>query len=426
MQLTRRPPAAATALALAVARLLAVPPAPAAGLDGLSVEQATLVYQEQGRIAVVEPVLQLRLPLPGEQSLGLRYGFDAMSGASPNGLAPATHHQTVTAPSGHTRTTESGDRPTLPFYDQRHAFALDWERPLGRLLKLTGGANASFETDYRSLGASLSAALDLNQRLTTLTLGASFNEDLVEPQGGIQAPLGLERDGTAVASSKAKHIADGLVGVTQVMNRRWLTTVNLGLGKDTGYLTDPYKVISLVDADGLPVMESGERPLMANESRPESRTRSTLYWGNAIHLGRDVLHADLRHYRDDWGVRANTVDLQLWMKPEGLPGWRFRPQLRWSGQGRADFYVHSIGQAAFEADPPRHLSADSRLAGLTSWTAALRVDLPASRWGQLWFKPAWMTQRFALNPSPVGVQADVDLAPDLHVWMFTLGFRTTL
>lgn len=426
MQLTLQPRSATAVLALAVTRLLAAPAASAAGLDGLSVEQATLVYQEQGRIAVVEPVLQLRLPLPGEQSLGLRYGFDAMSGASPNGRAPAVTWQTFTTPSGHTRTTAAGNLPTNEFRDQRHSVALDWERPLGHTLRLTSGANASFETDYRSLGASLSAALDLNQRLTTLTLGASFSEDRVEPKGGIKAPLELDRDAPATASAEAKHIVDGLVGLTQVMNRHWLTTLNLGLGRDGGYLTDPYKVVSLVDGQGQPVMETGNRPLAAGESRPDSRTRSTLYWGNAIHLGRDVLHADLRHYRDDWGVTANTVDLQLWMKPQGLPGWRFRPQLRWSGQGRADFYVHSISQTAFAEGPPRHLSADSRLADMTSWTAALRVDLPASRWGQLWVKPAWMTQRYDLAPAPVGVQADVDLVPDLNVWMLTLGFRTTL
>jgi hypothetical protein len=416
----------AALLGAAVARLLGPQAAQAVDLRGLEVEQATLIYQEQGRIGVVEPVLQLRLPLSGEKKLGLRYGFDAMSGASPNGASPTVTHQTFTSPSGNHYTTASGDLPVRSFRDQRHALALDWEQPLSRTLALSAGLNASFETDYRSLGASLTLRQDLNQRLSTLSVGASISEDELKPKGGLQEGLGSYQDSPTGVSSGAKHIQDALVGWTQIMNRRWLSQVNVGLGWDAGFMSDPYKGVTLVDSQGQPVMVAS-RSRMVNERRPATRARRTLYWGNAVHLGRDVLHADYRLYQDDGGVKAHTVDLQYWWKPQsGMPGLRLRPQLRFSRQSKADCYAHSMLATTFDATQPAYLSSDSRLAANSSWTFSLRLDLPEADWGHVWIKPAYMRQSFNLDPAPVGVQGDIDLVPDLNVWMLTLGIGTRL
>lgn len=418
----------AALLGAAVARLLGTPVAHAVDLGGLQVEQATLVYKEQGRVGVVEPVVQLHLPLPGEKRLGLRCGFDAMSGASPNGATPTVTHQTFTSPSGHRYTTAEGALPVRSFRDQRHALALDWEQPLTRTLGISAGCNASFETDYLSLGASLSLRQDLNQRLSTLTLGASFSEDQVKPDGGLQEGLETYQDAPTGDAAGAKHIQDVLVGWTQVMNRHWLTQVNVGLGWDAGTMSDPYKGITLVDAEGQPVM-SGSRPCMVNERRPATRARRTLFWGNALHMGRDVLHADYRLYQDDGGVQAHTADLSYWWKPQsGMPGLRLRPQLRYSHQSKADYYAHSMLAATFDnpGTRPSHLSSDSRLAANDSWTFSVRLDLPEADWGRVWIKPAYMVQRFTVDPAAVGVQGDIDLVPDLNVWMLTLGLGTRL
>ena len=427
MQLTRASRSRATRvagsaglLALAVGRLLGAPTAAALDVHGITIDQATLIYQEQGRIGVVEPVVALRLPLPGEQSLGLRYGFDAMSGASPNGTTPTITAHTYTSPSGRQYTVAQGELPVRSFRDQRHALGLDWERPLTRALKLSAGLNGSFETDYRSLGASLSFSQDVNQKLTTLSLGLSLSEDRLVPRGGVPLPLGDYQSRVILSDTESKHIRDVLVGVAQVMNRRWLTQLNLGYGRDQGYLTDPYKGVSLLDGQGEPVT-------WVSEGRPGSRTRATLFWGNALHLGRDVVHADYRRYQDNWGVQSNTFTLQYWWKPEaGLPGLRVRPELRVSTQRKADCYAHSMLQSEYEAQAPSTLTADSRLAGMQSVGASLRLDLPAADWGQLWIKPMWMNEHFALFPDAVGAQHSVDLVPDLQVWMVTIGFRTTL
>lgn len=417
----------AALLGAAVARLLGSPVAQAVDLSGLQVEQATLIYKEQGRVGVVEPVVQLHLPLPGERRLGLRYGFDAMSGASPNGAVPAATPQTFTSPSGRSYSTSAGELPVRSFRDQRHALALDWEQPLTRTLGISAGCNASFETDYRSLGASLSLRQDLNQRLSTLTLGASFSEDRVKPDGGLQEGLETYQGAPTGHATGAKHIQDALVGWTQVMNRHWLTQVNVGLGWDAGAMSDPYKGITLVDAQGQP-MQDGSQPRMVNERRPATRARRTLFWGNAVHLGRDVLHADYRLYQDDGGVEAHTMDLNYWWKPQsGKPGLRLRPQLRYSHQSKADYYAHSLLATTWESSSrPSHLSSDSRLAANDSWTFSVRLDLPDTDWGHLWVKPAYMVQRFTVDPAAVGVQGDIDLVPDLNVWMLTLGLGTRL
>ena len=48
-------------------------------------------------------------------------------------------------------------------------------------------------------------------------------------------------------SSDSRNIIDLLFGVTQVIDRSSLFQVNLTLSESDGYMTDPYKIVSLVD-----------------------------------------------------------------------------------------------------------------------------------------------------------------------------------
>ena len=38
--------------------------------------------------------------------------------------------------------------------------------------------------------------------------------------------------------------------MTQVMTRTWLTQLNLSVDRFSGYLNDPYKLVSVMDAGG--------------------------------------------------------------------------------------------------------------------------------------------------------------------------------
>ena len=57
-----------------------------------------------------------------------------------------------------------------------------------------------------------------------------------------------------------KDVFDLVVGVTQVVSRNFLFQVNYSFSDSSGYLNDPYKILSVVDGlTGDPVPVEGER-----------------------------------------------------------------------------------------------------------------------------------------------------------------------
>ncbi len=116
------------------------------------------------------------------------------------------------------------------------------------------------------------------------------------------------------------------------MNRHWLTQVNYGLGRGSGSHNDPYKVLSVVD--GGTGLVTGDR--YVGEARPDSRTRQSLFWQNKIHLTEDVIDVSYRYYRDNWGVRAHTLDARYRYEFGG--GVHIEPHARVYRQGAADFW----------------------------------------------------------------------------------------
>ena len=385
-------------------------------LKDWTVEHATLVYRETNRVNVVEPVLRITRQLPGEQSLSLKAGFDAMSGASPNGMLPTHEQQTFTSPSGNSYTATPGELPQRQFRDERFSLSLDWTRPWARLLTGTAGLNASFETDYTSLGASYSLAWEINDRHTTLNLGLSHNHDTVNPEGNLPRPLKRFDGPRSENSSDTKDLSDLLLGVTQVMNDSWLVQFNLGVGRDSGYLTEPYKGVTRLD-------EEGQLAGGLSESRPEDRLRHTILLRNAYHLGRDVVHLTLRHYADDWGTQGQSLDLKYWWKPDqlfGSEGWILRPHLRLYHQQAADHYHLWV----VEDQLPEYASADPRLGDLDSYTVGMRIDLPSFSWGQAWIKPEFMRQSWSIDSAVPASLQGLDLVPDLDVWMVSFGINT--
>lgn len=419
----------AGALALAVSGALgSLGAARPVRAGGWSVEQSTLIYREAQRVNVVEPVIQLSRLLPGDKRFGLRYTYDSMSGASPNGVAAADRAQTYTSPSGNAYGAAAGEFPQREFRDWRQALALDWEQPIAERTVALLGASASLETDYLSLGASATVKRETASRLGTWSAGLSLSSERVSPEGGFKKPFSAY--GTAsddeIAASDSKIIVDGLVGYSQVLNRHWVADLNLGLGRDAGAMTEPYKGLGVVDAAG------GHRGAVY-ESRPDSRLRTTVDLHNRVHLGRDIVHAGLRWYGDDWGVSALTGELSYWFKPEsffGLEGWTLRPQVRWSRQSAADFFRIALveGRDIDLAGAPlvEHASADFRLDAMTAWTLGLRVEAPlgpASRWN---LKVERYLQSGDGSPDEaVGAQRALDLYPELEVWMATVGWSWT-
>ena len=418
------------ALAAASAALLApvlapAQTAPAPASTPWQIDSAVLVYKEGGgRVQAIEPVISARRTDANDRTLSLKFTFDALTGASPNGAVPQPTPQTFTSPSGaSTYTTPAGATPLDPsFQDRRGALAVGLEQPFGENQRLSLGANVSAEYDFKSFSLNAALARDFNNKNTTLSLGAALEVDRINPVGGMPPGLRPAFDPTTPrASSETRNVADLLFGVTQVMNRRWLTQINYGLGRGSGSHDDPYKIVSVVDAaTGL---VSGDRYVA--EARPDSRTRQSLYWQNKIHLTEDVVDVSYRYYRDDWGVRAYTLDARYRYELGG--GMHIEPHWRHYRQSAADFWRGWLveGQSWSSVSHTANLayaSADPRLAEFTGNTLGLKLGVPVGRGSEFTLRLETYRQKQQAPASAPGALQTLDLAPTLKATTLLVGY----
>lgn len=352
------------------------------------IDSSVLLYSEDGRVSVVEPVVRGRKEIGEDEFLNLRLVLDSLTGSSPNGAIKQSTAQTFSTPSGaSTYTTPANETPLDPsFHDTRVALNVEWEKPVTDTVRRTFGVNVSKEFDYTSIGASAQYAWDFNQRNTTLAAGLSYNQDTVSPVGGM--PVGLS-DAPVTATPKTssgatdtKSVADLLLGVTQVINRSTLMQFNFTYGNDSGYLTDPYKILTVLDGAG----NLSATPYKF-EKRPDSRTRTALYWKTMHQFTEDVLDISYRYYTDDWGIDSHTIDARYRTEMGG--GHYLQPHVRYYTQGKADFYHYNLTEGSI----PGYASADYRLGELSTTTFGLKYGVELDKQSEFSVRAEVMKQK---------------------------------
>lgn len=401
----------AAACTLLAAGAATVPSNARAGAgDRWNIETATLIYGEKGGTTIFEPIFRVSRLYSNGQRLSAKLGFDTMTGASATGAMPSTRPQTYTTPSGNQQTTPAGKIPTRGFRDNRFSTDLAWEAPVGRLVKTNLGGHVSSETDYRSFGVNGTVSVELFQRLTTVSLGGGVNHDTVDPVGGTPQALGTGREDKG---THPKRVIDGMAGITRVLTRRWLVGLNVGATKEDGYLTEPYKVVSVVDP------ESGEQVTTIAEKRPGTRERTSILSSSVYHFERDVVYLSHRYYHDTWGVRSQTIDGRY--RLELTEGRYLQPHVRYYAQTAADFYTFGLHSGD---DLPESASSDYRLGDMRSATVGLKYGFPlAALPGEFSVRGEYIRQWGEQHPAgAVGVQRDLDLYPTYNIGTLQLGY----
>ena len=154
------------------------------------------------------------------------------------------------------------------FHDTRFALNASWSQPLARLYTVNAGLGVSSEFDYQHIGANAGLARDFNQRNSTLSFAIAYGQDKVKPVGGVPLPFSSMGDAVGAGEDDAgqpnrsgdsedKKVLDVLLGFTQVLGRHSLLRVNYSYSDSSGYLTDPYKMLSVVDpVTGEPVVRT--------------------------------------------------------------------------------------------------------------------------------------------------------------------------
>jgi len=300
-----------------------------------------LGYQENdGRTRVIDPVLYYDQDFGEKGRLGILAAFDSISGASPTGQAPALN--TTTSASGGTVT--SGEFPKASYRDTRTALALSYGRRSGSHVP-TVSLSYSKEADYLSQGVSLVDAWDFAGGRSTLHFGGGVNWDRIEPT--INNAV-LDKRGVSLS-----------LGLTRVLGVRDLLDLSLGREILKGYLTDPYKVVSV----GTSVL---------NEVRPSDRARWSLVARHGHYFSwRGALKTSYRYYWDDWRIRAHTLELTYDQRIGQR--WILTPRLRYYTQGAASFFAYDFPSAR------PAMSADYRLSSFWSWLGGVGVSCELNR-----------------------------------------------
>lgn len=263
---------------------------------------------------------------------------DAISGASPNGEPPRPGKTTV---------------PIFPLTDDRIAgnFELDWT--IGPVT-LSPQVAVSQESDYDSVGVALNAALDWNQKNSTLRFGVAHSFDRV-------------LDNSTPRVWRDKDSMDWLIGVSQLLSPKTIVTLDFTYGTSDGYLNDPYKLIRF---DGyLPgVFRLGEK-------RPSEREREVVLLTLTQFVDPLNGSAELsyRFHHDTFGIFSHTAGVG-WYQKIGKHV-VLAPLFRYYQQSAADFYHASM--PGFEDDPdvPQYYSADYRLSQLESFTYGVQATV---------------------------------------------------
>jgi len=404
------------------------------------VESALLYYGESdSRVRDTSASVHAKRNFGDERLLGLDLSLDSLTGASPNGAIATNGAQTFTSPSGRgTYTTPAGAVPLdNTFHDMRLAFSGNWSQPFARLYTLDAGLGISSEYDYQHFGGNVGVTRDFNERNTTLSFALAYSQDTIKPVGGLRLPFQAmgdavnrgESEGDGSGGSESKNIVDVLLGMTQVLGRHTVLRLNYSYSDSSGYLTDPYKILSVVDPiTGEPVARSpapgadGPAALYLSESRPDTRRKQGLYAELRHDFSGKVLQLDYRFSTDDWQVDSHTLESRLRL-PFGSSNY-LEPHLRYYQQSAASFYRYSLPDTL---PLPQFASADARLADLTAYTVGLKFGHVNSQ-GNEWNARLEFYRQTAQAPANqlIGNQIGNVRMPDFNAVILQFGYHFKL
>lgn len=350
-----------------------------AGVDAAEVGVAYLRYQENGRMRADAPLLWFNVSPDESLQIGGSVDLDTLSGASVQYVSnrSGTPVHALSGASVNERRTGSEVHASKAWGEQRVGVSVAQSR----------------ETDYRSQSAAIDYRIETNARNTTYSVGLGHSSDEIGKHG---SPIW-----------RARHSQDVLLGVTQLLTARSLVQSNLAYGWGSGDYNDPYKSTLSFFGPGAPVVQPDRRPEARHHLAWLSRYRHFLPQINT------ALGLDYRYYRDDWGVRAHTVELSAAHTLEN--GARWVPLLRYYTQHAADFYAQSFAVRSATG------SSDTRLAAFGALTLGLRFEWPLTAQSRVDLSLASYRQRAAWRPgggTPDLPRLDAGYLMLGYVWRF--------
>jgi hypothetical protein len=232
---------------------------------------------------------------------------------------------------------------------------------------VSGSVGFSKEEDYFALYGGMGIVLEFYNKHVTADFGVSFSSDKLTPTPAYAGnPAGTERIDEA-----SKGTFSVYAGFTQVLNRTSTFQTGLSYTAKHGYLTDPYKLVTVfpegtVFNDQLDITTQRRE----NENRPIDKKQ--LAWVARYRLYLEPLstafHLDYRYYSDNWEVYSNTAEASLhwrWKRLLLVGGYRYYTQTE------ASFYgIAFVGSCLNEV-----CSSDYRLSEFEANSLRFRAEL---------------------------------------------------
>ncbi len=203
-----------------------------------------------------------------------------------------------------------------PYEEERKQSSLGVSYLHGKTIMSTGYTRSD-ENDFEANSVYFGISQDMFGDLTTVSLSYGLGWDVVGMRGDETFAEDVDRQSWAV-------------GLTQVLTRSFLMSLNFETISDEGYLNNPYRTYRHLTP-------SGDEAAFKTEIYPRTRTSNATSIAGRYYLPyRAALHGSYRYYIDTWGIEAHTGEIGYthpWKND-----WVFSVALRAYSQTQADFY----------------------------------------------------------------------------------------
>lgn len=282
-------------------------------------------YYDGGGVQIDGPSLLMRKSVGQSFSLFGNYYEDAISSASIDVVTTAS-----------------------PYDESRTEYSLGFDYLRGDTTMSFAYGNSD-EDDYQADTFNFGIAQDIFGGMTTVTLGYGKGNDTVMSNADPDFEEDMDRQSYRL-------------GVSQVITRNMLASVNYEVVTDEGFLNNPYRSVRYLDA------ASGTGYSFQPERYPNTRTSNAVGVRSRYFLPyRAAVHGGYRFFTDDWDIDAHNADLG-YTHPIGP--WSFELGYRYYTQSAAEFFSDLFPYQ----DAQNFLARDKELSSFNSHTFQVGVS----------------------------------------------------
>lgn len=242
-----------------------------------------------------------------------------------------------------------------PYSEERKQWSLSMDYLRGNTT-MTAGFTSSVESDFDASTWSVNISQDMFGDLTTLSLSYALGSDVV----GRSDDQDFARDNTR------QHYG---IGLTQILTRNLIATLNVETITDEGFLNNPYRSVRYADS------ASATGFSFEPELYPATRTSNAVGVRARYFLPyRAAIQGEYRYFTDTWDIDSHTAAVS-YTHPVGP--WTFRLKYRWHDQTGAAFYNDLFPRS----EATNFRARDKELSALTSNTLTLAASYEFLRQG---------------------------------------------